>query len=140
MTPERFEHLLEDTITKIRSTLSNKGRVYAPGSDRLGNFKNGAKKRRTIPEDYLLSLQTKHQEAVEEFVAALKEGTDTDISEWEEKLIDEINYCILLLALIHDRHNSVGFKLDNAFTKVHAEELKQEVLRLEDREDAFELS
>ena len=50
MTPENFNLLFESTIQEIRKLAVLKGGEYAPGADRLANFKSNAEALGLKPE------------------------------------------------------------------------------------------
>lgn len=98
MTNERFEELLEERVAKMRAMLASKGREYAPGEDRLENFKVSAAFLRTAPAEACLGFLAKHLASV---VSLVRSGS-TDAAAWDEKLGDAVNYLVLLEALVED--------------------------------------
>ena len=97
-----FENILITRIGKIQSTLASKAKEYAT-SDRLHNFKVAARRLDCTPERALVGMKEKHCVSVQDIVNDLDKGilpTDNLIN---EKIGDEINYLILLEALLKER-------------------------------------
>lgn len=103
MDDKRFAEILEKVITTMRSTLVEKAKQYSRGGDRLGNFKKAAQRRNCTPEAALRGISVKHEVAIDDFIDDIASGDLMSIVQWEEKLIDSINYNVLLLALVTER-------------------------------------
>jgi hypothetical protein len=106
MTNNDFYKLFELVITQSKATLIKKGEEYSIDSDKLINFKDGSRMLNISPEHYLICLMTKHICSI--FNIVQKSEQNLIVSEellWE-KFIDAINYLILLLALIKDKHEN----------------------------------
>jgi len=106
VTHEKFNKFLEDEIIKkIRGVLSSKSADYSDQifDDKLFNFKEAARIDNITPIESLRGMWLKHR-------ASLSQGLDELMCEeeprsfgwWMEKSIDNINYNILLLALIKE--------------------------------------
>lgn len=100
-----FNGVVDERIQYIKDSLQTKGSEYAPGNDRLENFKTAGALLGQTPEMYLINLVTKHYVALTDFVRQLEGGRLKDYPFWEEKIGDVINYMILLDALIIERRN-----------------------------------
>ena len=100
-----FNHVVNDVLSRCRSILTRKGREYAGPIDRLQNFKDSARIQGCTPEQALIGMRTKHTVSVMGMVDGVSEGNSYPLSLWEEKILDEINYNILLMALIKERRD-----------------------------------
>lgn len=102
MNSDEFSKVLKDTSDKIVSVLGTKADEYAFAGDRLSNFKRAAQIMNSTPEKALLSFVTKHITSIFDMVDSLP-GKDFPMELWGEKIIDIINYMILLRALCVER-------------------------------------
>lgn len=100
MRVEDFTVLLNKRIAKTKKTLLLKAEEYAPGIDRLENFKTGANLLGTSAETYALSLVTKHIVALKDVVTREELLTKEFM---DEKIGDIIVYMILLEAIATER-------------------------------------
>lgn len=103
MDSEKFNEILEARLTKIKATLAVKAGQYATVGDRLHNFKVAARRLNCTPERALIGMKEKHCVSVMDIVSALDEGIHQPIELIDEKIGDEINYLILLEALLKER-------------------------------------
>lgn len=97
MTQKEFNLVLKDTLEKITNLLANKSKEYDFGGDRLHSFKTAAKLQGTTQVDSLMGYLTKHIVSVYDMV---KVYDNFPIEKWDEKIIDCINYLILLRAVL----------------------------------------
>jgi len=102
MTDEQFNELLSETQETMRNTLIQKAKEYQRG-DRLSNFKTAATRLNCTPERALLGMLEKHSTAIFDYVNDLEVGRRMPLEQWQEKIIDSINYLVLLLALATER-------------------------------------
>lgn len=107
MNDKEFSNVLDDTILKSVSILKTKAGEYAKG-DRLHNFKVAAKLGNCTPEMALRGMMAKHIVSVWDLVKDTEEGKSVSADLWDEKIIDSINYLILLRAIIIDREQVVN--------------------------------
>jgi len=105
MTPERFSQIFDEVTYKCWTTLGNRSHVYSRNNDKLHNFKRAADFEDLPAEDALIGMMTKHVVSVYDYVDDISEGVFHTREEWLEKIIDLINYPILLLALLEDEGN-----------------------------------
>jgi hypothetical protein len=104
MTSEKFDEIVESRLEKCRGVLAKKGVEYSQDSDRLSNFKTAAKFESEGPEMALRGMLTKHIVSVYNIVDDIE--FDDVLPSREllgEKIIDCINYLMLLEALIEER-------------------------------------
>lgn len=99
MTAEEFNLVLTSRIEKIQKTLRAKATEYAT-TDRLYNFKEGAKVLRSNKFHTLLAYLTKHIVSVYDLAEKAGQGQATPKPVYEEKIGDAINYLILLEAML----------------------------------------
>lgn len=102
MTPEKFDKVLEDTFETIRKILSSKKEEYSPDTDRLVNFKTASALQGVSTKQALMGMAAKHLVSVADYVSrdAIVGPNTFDLAHWDEKIIDVINYMILLRGLV----------------------------------------
>lgn len=115
MKTDEFHQVLNNRINLIQRTLARKASEYVENEDRLGNFKDAARSRRTIPEDALMGMRAKHETALEDYIQKLKRGEFVPLDWWLEKIGDSINYLILLEALILERYANMTETEDDGY-------------------------
>lgn len=113
MNNKEFEEIFDSTVSTARALLVEKAKEYASNVDRMHNFKAAAGALNVTPELALRGMSTKHTISVNDMV---KNPDNYTMAQWEEKLGDELNYIILLKALVWERLN------DNADREAKAEE------------------
>lgn len=105
MTPARFEGLFELTVDQLRELTVLKGGEYAPGGDRLENFKKNAAALGLEPEVVWAVYAGKHWDAVQTYVRDLATGKERKRSEpIAGRFHDLMVYLLLGLALLEDRN------------------------------------
>jgi hypothetical protein len=104
MTPQDFDELKDDILTQCNLTLSQKADEYSDG-DRLSNFKKAAALSGGTPAQALMGFRLKHEIALNDYVRWLSEGKAVPMPWIREKIVDLINYNILLLALIAEKRS-----------------------------------
>lgn len=110
MTDKEFRRVVGTVTRNIKSTLVTKGSEYARG-DRLSNFKRAGELSHSTPEMALRGMLTKHIISIYDMIDDLENGkklTPNDWWVWNEKIIDSINYHILLRALLTERFHILG--------------------------------
>lgn len=100
MNAKDFNILFENRVSTCRTTLIDKASEYASDTERLHNFKVGARLLDTTPEKALWGMMLKHLISVMDLVNEPEKATQWLIS---EKISDNINYLILLEALLTER-------------------------------------
>lgn len=101
MTPSDFNNLVEHRLEKCKDTLIVKAKEYASDNDRLHNFAEAAKLKKTTKSDCALSFGMKHIISIIDIVRAIQVGNAV-VSECviDEKIGDAINYFLLIEACI----------------------------------------
>lgn len=96
--------------------LNRKGKEYAPGEDRLQNFKDAGELQSISPEQALFGMLAKHLVSLADMCRGVTlldgpgapVGTGKPQEVWEEKLTDAYNYLFLLEALLKERYGWTG--------------------------------
>ena len=100
MRAEEFNDLAEKRFAKCRRLLVLKASEYANNKDRLHNFKDGAFLSKQTPEQYALSLVNKQFVALRDKITNKEEISYSFLN---EKIMDIINYMVLIEALITEK-------------------------------------
>lgn len=102
MKHEIFDKFLEEeVIAKIRSVLSSKSADYSKGDDKLYNFKLAAEMDGDTPIQSLRGMHLKHRASIRQGLDEIMCGEQPRSYDWwVEKIIDDVNYDILLLAML----------------------------------------
>lgn len=125
MNLEDFDKLVDYVIEKrIKGVMCAKSAEYARGDDKLHNFKRAAEVSGLTPLKCLQGMKLKHDVSIldmlNDIVAIPNHPVRTDIGtehvlnsipftreKWEEKIGDDINYLILMLALLYEEYDWV---------------------------------
>lgn len=99
MTHEKFNKVIDEMLEKCKSTLTKKQDEYNLDEDRLSFFKEGNDLTKLSPERILYLFMYKHIKSLADMVASEKSYPK---ELWEEKIQDNINYLLLLRALLED--------------------------------------
>lgn len=87
-----------------REILQKKTKEYTGNdTDRLGAFKAAAALQHTTPQRALAGMLAKH--IVSLYDMCFDNSTDYDISTWDEKITDSLNYLFLLKAIVKEEHS-----------------------------------
>ena len=97
MNNEDFRNNLDTIHEKIETVLGAKGEEYATDNDRLHNFKVAAQVQGITVKEALSGMMAKHTVSVYDMIA---DGKDHSQEKWDEKILDHINYLILLRAIV----------------------------------------
>lgn len=97
MTPDSFDLILDHQINTCINVLQSKAEQYASDSDRLFNFKLAAKLQDTTLTKALAGMMAKHTVSIYEMISS---GERYSHELWLEKITDNINYLILLRAVL----------------------------------------
>ena len=101
MKTERFNEVLENTLSMCSRTLGFKADEYAT-EDRLHNFKIAAELQNCTPITALAGMMAKHTVSVYDLIQRHEQGIEVSEKLWDEKIGDSINYLILLAALVRE--------------------------------------
>lgn len=111
MNNEDFRANLDAIHEKIETILGTKGEEYATDSDRLHNFKVAAQVQGITNKEALSGMMAKHTVSIYDMIG---DGKDHSLEKWDEKILDHINYLILLRAIVveEDEENRRKIKMD----------------------------
>lgn len=91
-----FEEVVDDLMLKCKDILVIKAAEYAK-EDRLHNFKLAAKLEGVTVKQALAGMMAKHTVSIYDMLWADK---SFPMAQWQEKLVDHMNYLILLKAIL----------------------------------------
>ena len=97
MSPEEFNKVVHTRLNYCVDILTARAHEYAPDRDRLSNFKKAAALQSCTAPRALMGMMSKHVVALADFC---NDPTHYSIEQWREKLTDNINYSLLLEALM----------------------------------------
>jgi len=103
MAVKQFATALDNRIKTMEATLGQKALEYARNDDRLHNFNAASKMTGKIPEVCLMGMKLKHTVSIQDMITDIEDGKLPSIELVEEKIGDEINYLVLLEAMIKNR-------------------------------------
>ena len=103
MNTEQFNSIVADTLSKCQDTLCKKAKEYAT-ADRLHNFNIAAGLENTTPIGALAGMMAKHTVSVYDMCRGDTDGFSYPQELWDEKIIDNINYLILLRAAVAENN------------------------------------
>lgn len=113
MRTEAFNEIIMETQNITNKMLIEKGEEYATDGDRLHNFRVAAQLKGESMESALWGFTVKHIVSVADMVRRTEDAKDPYLfpeSQWNEKLMDAINYLSMLRVVRADRtkENSGG--------------------------------
>ena len=117
MNNEAFRKNLDDVHEKVELVLGAKGEEYATDTDRLHNFKIAAHMQGITDKEALGGMMAKHTTSVYDMIA---DGKPHSMEKWDEKIIDHINYLILLRAIVVEEAEVARRKVLLDVNTVHA--------------------
>ncbi len=94
-----FDKLTEEIFDKIRDISATKGKEYAPGDDRLGNFKRAGEAAGIRPEQALWVFLDKHLQTISYYC----KNERVESESIEGRLLDAVVYLILLWGLVAEK-------------------------------------
>ena len=101
MTNDEFNKLVNDQLEYCKSLLCKKGKEYdSDSNDRFHAFKVAAVLQDETPQQALAGMMAKHTISIYDLIRA----ESSDLTIWEEKITDHINYLLLLKGLIMDEY------------------------------------
>ena len=101
MTNEDFNKLVSDQFKYCESLLCKKGKEYDSNTDdRFHSFKVAAKLQNETPLEALAGMMAKHTVSIYDLIRL----NSSNLTIWDEKITDHINYLLLLKGLIMDEY------------------------------------
>ena len=97
--PYSYEKAVEGIIAHCKDTLLKKHKEYATEDD-FHNFNVAAALQHITPEQALIGMMDKHVVSVHDLVNEHAEGRQVTAEKWREKIGDNINYLLILWAMI----------------------------------------
>ena len=94
-----YEIAIEDLLTHCKKTLISKHQEYATEDD-FHNFCSPAILQDITPPQALMGMMAKHTISVYDAVNDDAQGIEISIDYWREKIGDNINYLLILWAMI----------------------------------------
>lgn len=110
MDSQQFEQVFEETVAMSRHILIEKAKEYATDGDRLHNFIIAGLLQDVRPTVALGGMMSKHTVSVYDMINDADE-TWENMEKWDEKLLDHINYLILLRACVIDAANQARVEM-----------------------------
>lgn len=131
MTHQEFDVLLSIIVDKVRQLGTTKGREYAGGEDRFGNFNRLAARMGITREQVWQVYFTKHLDSLETYIR--EKGAVTVTEPIQGRILDAITYLTLLYGMVEETQNTTRETED----KVH-DDFHRELKRQQDRQLAAE--
>ena len=103
MKQAEFEKVCNDIFDQCKKLLLSKNVEYARDEDKLHNFKKAARFRGVTNEEVLAGMMLKHTTSIYDYIDDVNKGVYHPIDRWDEKLVDQINYLLLLRGLLIER-------------------------------------
>jgi hypothetical protein len=104
MNNKEFAEVLKITSENTLQLLKVKGAEYTNNADRLANFKRASKAIGITSLQAAFIYASKHFDSIASFVKNDASGMEQILSEpIEGRFYDLINYCHLMLAILHER-------------------------------------
>ncbi len=97
MKAENFNAIVREQLQMCTDTLGVKAGEYAQGGDRLHNFRKSARRKKKNMRQVLAGMYEKHLVSLDDLMEA--DETNPDLTIWNEKITDGINYLLLLKAI-----------------------------------------
>lgn len=106
---ERYEELVNETVSMVRQLSELKGGEYAGDTDRLANFRRNAEALGLDMSQVWAIYASKHWDAVMQYVKDIGAGKKRERMESiTGRLDDIIVYCILMKAIVEERERPQG--------------------------------
>lgn len=107
MKNKEFDDVVNETVEATALLLKRKGLEYSNEVDRLSAFKDIAKEAGVTSKQALLVLKSKHTGAISKYIRNDAKGLQQILNEpIEQRIYDDINYLILLLALLKEEQTA----------------------------------
>jgi hypothetical protein len=103
MTSNRFDEIVEETITEIRDTLVIKGKEYRRNNNPFHNFDEGSRIKNISRERVLDGMLLKHEISINDITNDIDNDILPKMSTVREKFGDNLIYLILKKASIIDK-------------------------------------
>ena len=105
MTQEKFNEFIDFIFNKhIKEIMCTKSSEYARGGDKLYNFKRAAQMKNSTPLECLRGMKLKHDVSIDDMLNDERDDKQHPQELWQEKLHDEINYLLLMWAILFEKN------------------------------------
>lgn len=118
MTQQQFNEVFDSIFSRCREILFDKAKEYAGDGDRLKNFRIAAELQGETVIKSLGGMYAKHAVSVFDMIARHEKGERFSQDKWDEKIIDSMNYLILLEACLME---NTGFYTGSDYAKYIAD-------------------
>lgn len=105
MISSEFEEIFDQVWNTSEEILKHKANEYANDNNRLHNFNVAAQMQGNTPRRALAGMMAKHTVSVYDLC---RDGELAEDEVWDEKIIDHINYLILLRAVVADERSQLS--------------------------------
>lgn len=96
---EVYKEIVEKTLEMCKATLLSKNEEYSSQTNPFHNFDVAAKLQDTTSIRALAGMMAKHTASIYDMCMNENSEENKDIEKWNEKIIDHINYLIILRAI-----------------------------------------
>ena len=100
---DQYTHHIDEMLTHCKTTLNAKHKEYADPKSDYHNFELAAELQSCTPERALIGMMDKHVVSVHDMVTAMESGWKPSAAYVREKIGDNINYLLILYAMILER-------------------------------------
>lgn len=101
MHSELFTQIIEQQMNACKDVLISKAGEYATDDDRLHNFRVAGSLEGLSARQALVGMMAKHTVSIYDMC---RDDEYFDISVWDEKIGDHLNYLLLLKAIVYEEH------------------------------------
>ena len=99
MNNDEFERVTQHLLKKANAIMFKRAMTYSKETDRLANFRHAAGLTGRNMQQVLAGFMLKHTVSLYDMIET---GGEYPLEQWEEKIIDHINYLILLRAVLEE--------------------------------------
>ena len=99
MNNDEFERVAQHLLGKAHNIMFKRAMTYSNETDRLANFRHAAGLTGRNMQQVLAGFMLKHTVSLYDMIET---GYDYPLDQWEEKIIDHINYLLLLRAILEE--------------------------------------
>ena len=110
--PCHYDVLIAEMLLHCRDVLTSKHEEYAT-EDNFHNFNKAAAMLGETPAQALMGMRYKHEVSVCDFVTDQANGIEHSLDEWKEKIGDNINYLLILWAMINMQGAPLGYEVED---------------------------
>ena len=99
---DKYTESIMQMIDYCKQVLVEKHKEYAPGetrADHYHNFQHAARLMEVTPQQALAGMMVKHTVSIYDMI---REAKSEPLEKWREKIGDNINYLLILWALVND--------------------------------------